>query len=119
MDARIAGHSAHGLGGEGGASGVRVEGAALGGGDEVAVGHGGDDLGPAALGARCGLELGERLLGHGDQCVGAALGGRALVAVRPLRERADGFLDDSEALGIEQPVESAHAVEELGQVQRP
>jgi hypothetical protein len=83
------------------------------------VGDRGDDLGSAAFGADGGFELGECPLGHGDECVGASLGGGALVAVGALRECADGFLHDSEAFGIEQSVESAHAVEELGQVQRP
>ena len=119
VDSRIARHPAHGLRGEDGAPGVGVERAALRGGDEVAVGNGGDDLGSTALGAGCWLELGECVLGHCDESVGASLRGGALVAVSPLRECADGFLDDPEALGIEQSIESAHAVEELGQVERP
>jgi hypothetical protein len=65
------------------------------------------------------LELGECLFGHRDECVGASLSGGALVVVGSLRERTDGFLDDAEAFGVEESVESAHAVEELGQVQRP
>ena len=32
---------------------------------------------------------------------------------------ADGFLNDAEALGVEESVESAHAVEELGQMHGP
>ena len=117
VDAGVASHPPDRLGGERDGPGVRVEHPAQRGSDQVGDVDRGDQLRSVAFRTGGGFQVGEDLFGHRHQRVSATLLRSAFVVVGASRQDPDGFADEFHALGVEEPVEAAHPVEQLRQMQ--